>query len=394
MLIHKIIIIIAFTIVMTLVEQVVNNMYKLLNSQKYYYLQYNKGKEITRRECVKLFNCKYVIKIDSYKFVKKTFDKGYVISKEEVIPTWKAILDNKVYIDLNTMMVGVRAGKDRIIFKNIFIITGNNIRTIMVSSPIYVLFILYMVIVLNDGKRKHDIIKNRMNEYSVELRGIIMFSENLNHEVNNALSVINNKARLALEKVNRTCMGKEIINNDFEYIFDACDQIETITKKLQGIKHFKHNSDHRTLYEVIQKSFDFATLGSPNVKTTIDEKLLSYEAKGISNIDLHGRLLNHIKNSIEAKASEIKIVLGKLKGDTIGLYIIDNGNGVPAEVRNTLFDENVSSKKDKNYVGGNGMYINKHIMKAYGGDIRLVSSIPGKTVFELSFKYRKISSKN
>ena len=385
---HKTLIIAIFTMSISISEQIISNAYDIIDRKRDYDVRYNKGNSISIKDCSIMFDCEYIIsKNISGQHIMYVFDKGYSISNSIVANSlYKIPYLDYIYFDSITFLFGVKLDSGIYVFKNIFTLEKTNMRTILFSSPMHIIFIIYMVYIFAGDRKKHDTIKNKMNEYSIELRGIVMFAENLNHEVNNAVSVVQNKSNRLKKQLKDD--PKKV--KDLDYIINAGEQIETITKKLQGIKHFKHNSKNRTLYEVVQKAVDFAILGSPHIEIHIDEKLLAYEAVTISNIDLQGRLSNHVKNSIDAQANKIKIVIGKMNKNKMHMYIIDNGNGVPDYIRTTLFDENVSSKKQEGYVGGNGMYINRHIMRAYGGDIDLVDSRPGLTIFELIFKYQKI----
>ena len=350
-------------------------------------INYNKGYSTVLNKCIEDTGCVYMVTQDGNHMVKSITDKGYTLANEEISDTMIE-LANGLYFDYNTLMIGAKVDSIHILFIDSLMLNKNNLLVVAVSSPLHALFITYLVMLLSKDKKKHNEIKNKMNEYSVELRGVVMFAENLNHEVDNSNSVIRNKTRVLQSSCNDKATMED--KKNFEYILVASDQIESVTKKLQGIKHFKHNSENRSLYEVCYKAFEFATLGNHTVKTKVDDELLKYKAEVISNADLHGRLINHIKNSIEANAGMVQIVLGKLTKKRIHLYVIDDGNGVDDSIKNTLFNENTSTKKKEGYVGGNGMYINRQIMKAYGGDIRLVNSEAGNTIFELILEYKKI----
>jgi len=383
----KLVITLTLTILIAFTEQVITNTYMFKAKCDKCMINYNKGYSTVLNKCIEDTGCVYMVTQDGNHMVKSITDKGYTLANEEISDTMIE-LANGLYFDYNTLMIGAKVDSIHILFIDSLMLNKNNLLVVAVSSPLHALFITYLVMLLSKDKKKHNEIKNKMNEYSVELRGVVMFAENLNHEVDNSNSVIRNKTRVLQSSCNDKATMED--KKNFEYILVASDQIESVTKKLQGIKHFKHNSENRSLYEVCYKAFEFATLGNHTVKTKVDDELLKYKAEVISNADLHGRLINHIKNSIEANAGMVQIVLGKLTKKRIHLYVIDDGNGVDDSIKNTLFNENTSTKKKEGYVGGNGMYINRQIMKAYGGDIRLVNSEAGNTIFELILEYKKI----
>ncbi len=63
------------------------------------------------------------------------------------------------------------------------------------------------------------------------------------------------------------------------------------------------------------------------------------------------------------------------------LTVTDNGPGVPEGIRNSLFEPFVSEGKQKGT--GLGLTLAQHIANEHGGDVVLVSSRPGETIFQM-----------
>jgi signal transduction histidine kinase len=76
--------------------------------------------------------------------------------------------------------------------------------------------------------------------------------------------------------------------------------------------------------------------------------------------------------AIELAAHETELVL----------EVKDNGDGVPASIRSTLFEPFVSEGKQKG--SGLGLTLTQCIAIEHGGNIMLVESRPGETVFRMS----------
>ena len=74
----------------------------------------------------------------------------------------------------------------------------------------------------------------------------------------------------------------------------------------------------------------------------------------------------------------------------IELRIIDNGPGVPAAIRDTLFEPFVSKGKRRGI--GLGLSIASRILQDHGGSVRLEQSEPGSTTFVLSLDRRILDS--
>src|SRR5262249_38661428 len=92
-------------------------------------------------------------------------------------------------------------------------------------------------------------------------------------------------------------------------------------------------------------------------------------------------LVNLLRNACEflpADSGRIDILLRENK-DRIEIQIVDNGRGVPEQVREKLFQPFVSYGKQNGI--GLGLAIVQKIFEDHGGEVRLESSEPGKTVF-------------
>jgi two-component system nitrogen regulation sensor histidine kinase GlnL len=111
--------------------------------------------------------------------------------------------------------------------------------------------------------------------------------------------------------------------------------------------------------------------------------------------DLHGDahrlqqvLLNLARNAREAGAQSLtfrtRVEHGLRLGErmwrmALRLDVIDDGAGVPAALRDTLFQPLVSGRADGS---GLGLALSREIAHEHGGELRCVSR-PGETVFSL-----------
>ena len=78
---------------------------------------------------------------------------------------------------------------------------------------------------------------------------------------------------------------------------------------------------------------------------------------------------------------QVKVHLTEVD-ERIYVTISDNGPGVPASVRRTLFDPFVTAGKPNGT--GLGLTLARRIAEEHGGSVCLVESNPGRTVFTLS----------
>lgn len=99
-------------------------------------------------------------------------------------------------------------------------------------------------------------------------------------------------------------------------------------------------------------------------------------------------LLNLIRNAGEAlqmaQVAEGRIELGAARGtdpESIEFYVVDNGPGVPAEQKDSLFEPIRTTKQDGL---GLGLAISAFVVQNHRGRIWLAASRPGRTEFRFS----------
>lgn len=71
--------------------------------------------------------------------------------------------------------------------------------------------------------------------------------------------------------------------------------------------------------------------------------------------------------------------------EDILIDVVDNGNGVPENIRDTLFEPFVSEGKHKG--SGLGLTLTQSIAADHGGGVVLVSSRPGETIFRMFIRH-------
>lgn len=248
-------------------------------------------------------------------------------------------------------------------------------------------------------EKKDLIIKTAGNEAILANKTMISITENIHHELNTPLEVIDNK----IEKIHRAlgkfsnnkCMkcacisdeeakGINKLEEDFDFIRSSSEQIFSILEKMKGFKHLRYSNGNKTLHDIVMGSFKIASISNSNFDYFLDIKLKDYGIRGdLKNADLLSILLNHIKNSLEANASKIFISYVSSTKDFTRIRILDNGIGIDFDSQKNIFEANFSTKAEIGEIRGNGMYLNKQIIKSCGGDVKLIESSSKGTTIEL-----------
>ena len=81
-----------------------------------------------------------------------------------------------------------------------------------------------------------------------------------------------------------------------------------------------------------------------------------------------------------ASAARVLVTLGA-RGRQMIVNVIDNGAGVPEKIRKSLFEPFVSEGKQKGT--GLGLTLAHCIALEHGGEVVLLSSRPGETIFQM-----------
>jgi len=127
-----------------------------------------------------------------------------------------------------------------------------------------------------------------------------------------------------------------------------------------------------------------------NVSITVD-KLPPTEAD-IEARNLESAIYNLLLNACQAATRsthvpEVKVHLADVE-ERIYVTILDNGPGIPASVRRTLFDPFVTAGKPNGT--GLGLALARQIAEEHGGSVCLEESNPERTVFTMSLTKNRL----
>jgi len=98
--------------------------------------------------------------------------------------------------------------------------------------------------------------------------------------------------------------------------------------------------------------------------------------RAISNL-----LLNACQSARSVRPVAYVAVALEAQSDLVVINVIDNGPGVPESIRESLFEPFVSEGKQKGT--GLGLTLAHCIALEHGGEVALISSRPGETIFQM-----------
>jgi len=268
-----------------------------------------------------------------------------------------------------------------------------------------------------DKLDKNNMSDLKATETIMSNKSLMLLAENLHHELKTPLVVINdiindikdhytmlvNEVRKHKEKIPKRVIDRMILVchdlGDDDLIFEACATNKTITdieivqtqlnsiynvlERMNEYKKHKVSIADKDMYYTINIAFATLDLFRKNkFEYEIDTRLRGLIVKGINNEDLMHIMINHTKNSLRANASRIEVHLIKHIGDIAYIQFMDDGDGVPPEIEDTIFELDVTSKnKDEMPTTGIGLYLSKTTLALGGGDEYIINTSNKGTSF-------------
>lgn len=377
------------------------------SQMKYNVYEYN---EVDIEQLCRISNCAYVIK-DGKTFISQKNEKGglWIARDKETVHTIQKLFDNYHISNTFDIIIYVDCAQAYFALNLSTFYSELKLTYIFTFSLILLISISFLYFSYNREQKDH-ILQTIGSEAILANQSMVMITENVHHELNTPLEVIDNK----IEKIHRTitdyliglielqkdtilesnakfiALNRSLVNmeQDFNFIKISSEQIYSVLDKMKGFKHLRYSNGNKTLYDICEGALKIINISNSGFSYKIDSNLKDYRIKHngdktLKNVDLLNVILNHLKNSLEAKASMIELKMYTHKDDILKLHIVDNGNGIPKEAVNKVFLPNFSTKKELKAIRGNGMYLNKFIMEACDGGISIVDSSSNGTIIEL-----------
>lgn len=201
------------------------------------------------------------------------------------------------------------------------------------------------------------------------------------HEVKNPLAGLRGAAQLLQRRV-----GTEDLQSLAGLIIDEADRLATLANRL-----LHHDGAPRlvavNIHHLLERLADLLQAEPQALKLKHDYDPSVPDLLGDAD-RLQQILLNLVRNAQEAGARTLtlrtRVEHGLRWGDRVlrmalRLDVIDDGPGVPASLRDTLFQPLVSGRADGS---GLGLALSREIAREHGGELRYASR-PGETVFSL-----------
>lgn len=194
------------------------------------------------------------------------------------------------------------------------------------------------------------------------------FASVISHDLRNPLNVATGRVDLAVEE----CDSEHLTD-----VADALSRMEAMTDDLLLLAR-----QGRTVGETEPIVLEDLISGCwRNVETGESTVVIEGEATLAADRDrLAQALENLFRNAIDHGGESVTVTVGVLD-DENGLYVADDGVGIPQEDRKDVFNSGFSTDQDGT---GLGLAIVKRICEAHGWEISATESDTGGTQFEIT----------
>ncbi|GAB4198917.1 MAG: hypothetical protein OHK0022_18690 [Roseiflexaceae bacterium] len=205
------------------------------------------------------------------------------------------------------------------------------------------------------------------------------------HELNNPLQSVLGFATLLMDDPYQSTTNRQ----DIQHIIDAAERARTIVRNLLQLA--RQSNDERMvvdLAELIQQTLVFVRADLEMARVMLDHELATdLPPVNVNPVRIQQMLINLISNAIQALENHplprvLRITASAATDSRVLLRIVDNGPGIPEEIRPHIFEPFFTTKPSGKGTGL-GLSIVRSIVQEHQGAIQLAKEIGGGTAFEV-----------
>lgn len=236
-------------------------------------------------------------------------------------------------------------------------------------------------------------INNPVNFIKGGVQTLKMAVQDLYLEIENYQSIDETEAnglqeRLATQRKETDDAMVEIREMVDQLFKDVLFGTERVTEIVKGLRVFSRHDEAQIKSSNLHENLDAAIMILKHKSKNKAEIIKQYDAN-VQNIDCFAGQLNQvfvnlISNAVDAMDNVGTLIISTHDiGDKVQLSFKDNGKGIPAEVREKIFDPFFSTK-DVGEGTGLGLAISHSIIDQHKGKIEVFSEIGSGTEFRIT----------
>jgi K+-sensing histidine kinase KdpD len=218
--------------------------------------------------------------------------------------------------------------------------------------------------------------KNVQKELNKKVRENDLLLDIIQHDLGNIHQGTSSFIKLALST------DGEKKNDLLRSALETSLRAQRLIKNLKNIEKLKKGSQtlrKRNILKILKNSMKTAALLHPEKEPEIklNTELRSVSAMGNSMLD--DLFVNLIDNCIKygsPQKNEVSIQIKDGK-DTVTIFIMDTGPGIPKDSREMIFDRNIQLDNENKQGSGLGLLICKRIIEEIGAEISVIDRPDG-----------------
>jgi len=205
----------------------------------------------------------------------------------------------------------------------------------------------------------------------------------IGHELSNYLTIISINAKLISREIAKISQDEKL-NNSISSLLSGINKMKYFIRGLLDSAEMKPNKQPSNINNIIKETIQFVQpLSRYSIAKFVDELDPELPLVNIDPFQFQQLLINLYKNATDARkdATIITRTYFDKELNKIEIRVADNGPGIPPEVREKLFNINLTTKPEGH---GYGLMICKKIIENHNGKIEVISEVGNGTEFIIS----------
>jgi len=213
-------------------------------------------------------------------------------------------------------------------------------------------------------------LKRRSERLEQQNERLDQFASVVSHDLRNPLQIVS--ASLELAQTNEDFDEIDRARRSVGRMEDIIEDLLALARASEGVD----STDSVDLEELAIAARQQVPTDQGQVR--VEQSLPTVEADGTR---LQQVLENLIRNAFEHNDPPVSVTIGPLDGNPVtGIYVEDDGQGVPPDQREAVFEHGYSTNDDGT---GFGLSIVRDVIEAHGWSIRIVDATDGGARFEI-----------
>jgi signal transduction histidine kinase len=206
----------------------------------------------------------------------------------------------------------------------------------------------------------------------------------ISHDMRHSLSAIYANAEFLESQDMSVNVRTDLVHEIQEVVLEMTERLNSLMQF--AISGLRKPLVHERVSMVVEKAIAAVKLHPDGRNVSIRVGAFPGVEADIDPMNLQSAIYNLLLNACQAAAlatdrPDVEVHLSDVD-ERIYITILDNGPGIPASVRMTLFDPFVTAGKSKGT--GLGLSLARRIAEEHGGSVCLDESNPERTAFTLS----------